>query len=203
VGTAGKTVALSEDHKPENEQEKNRVEAAGGSIKNGRVDGNLGVSRGFGDGLYKQNAEIDKIAQKITPHPDVTIYTRNHETDDVLVLACDGLWDVSESHEAVEKIRDLYRSGEQSSLLLAEELVHGALFEGQSTDNISAVVCILPAAKFGPKEKGGVKEIRLERELEKKHEYAVPKHLFDYLIGMEAPKPQPGSLFYNDKDEDY
>lgn len=46
-------VALSEDHKPENEEEKARIEAAGGFVKDNRVNGNLNLSRSLGDFEYK------------------------------------------------------------------------------------------------------------------------------------------------------
>ncbi len=48
-------VALSEDHKPENELEKKRIEAAGGTVSENRVNGNLNLSRSLGDFEYKQN----------------------------------------------------------------------------------------------------------------------------------------------------
>lgn len=46
---AGKLVTLSEDHKPESEIEKNRIEKAGGMIMNGRVNGGLNLTRAIGD----------------------------------------------------------------------------------------------------------------------------------------------------------
>ncbi len=48
-------VALSEDHKPDNESERKRIEAAGGSVSENRVNGNLALSRALGDFEYKQN----------------------------------------------------------------------------------------------------------------------------------------------------
>lgn len=45
IGTGGTTIPLSEDHKPQDEIEKNRIEAAGGTIQWKRVDGDLAVSR--------------------------------------------------------------------------------------------------------------------------------------------------------------
>jgi protein phosphatase 1G len=45
----GKLVALSEDHKPESETEKSRIEKAGGMIMNGRVNGGLNLTRALGN----------------------------------------------------------------------------------------------------------------------------------------------------------
>jgi serine/threonine protein phosphatase PrpC len=54
LGRGGKAVALSYDHKPNNEIEKARIEKAGSTItEEGRVDGNLNLSRSLGDMKYK------------------------------------------------------------------------------------------------------------------------------------------------------
>ena len=53
MGRAGTAVALSFDHKPENEEERKRIEKAGSTITEGRVDGNLNLSRSLGDLKYK------------------------------------------------------------------------------------------------------------------------------------------------------
>ena len=42
-------VALSEDHKPDNEIEIKRIKAAKHWVEDSRVDGNLALSRAFGD----------------------------------------------------------------------------------------------------------------------------------------------------------
>lgn len=49
----GQAIPLSFDHKPDNEIEKNRIEKAGSVITEGRVDGNLNLSRSLGDLKYK------------------------------------------------------------------------------------------------------------------------------------------------------
>ena len=53
MGAGGKAVPLSFDHKPENEEEIKRIEAAGSVITDGRVDGNLNLTRALGDLKYK------------------------------------------------------------------------------------------------------------------------------------------------------
>jgi protein phosphatase 2C family protein 2/3 len=45
----GKTLGLSEDHKPENREERQRIESADGFVEDNRVNGNLALSRAFGD----------------------------------------------------------------------------------------------------------------------------------------------------------
>ena len=58
MGVAGNCVPLSFDHKPECEEELKRIEAAGSEVTEGRVDGNLNLTRAFGDLKYKQKKEF-------------------------------------------------------------------------------------------------------------------------------------------------
>lgn len=146
MGTAGTTKELSFDHKPYNQTEKERIEKAGGFVQWNRVDGDLAVSRALGDFGYK-NATLEPKHQKISPHPDIEVHERT-PADDVLILACDGLWDVMSSTEAVNTVREIYRSGESNALLIAEEMIDLALDKG-SKDNISAVIVKLPGAQIG------------------------------------------------------
>lgn len=46
---------MSTDHKPDLENEKERVKNAGGFISDGRINGNLNLSRAIGDLEYKKN----------------------------------------------------------------------------------------------------------------------------------------------------
>ena len=57
--TGNTTVGLSEDHKPDNDEEKNRIESAKHFVEDSRVDGNLALSRAFGDFQYKDQPNLD------------------------------------------------------------------------------------------------------------------------------------------------
>lgn len=57
MSEAGKAVALSFDHKPDNELETKRIVASGAQVEGGRVDGSLAVSRSLGDFEYKNNKD--------------------------------------------------------------------------------------------------------------------------------------------------
>lgn len=48
LSRGGELVTLSEDHKPECNIEKTRIEKAGGAIMNGRVNGGLNLTRAIG-----------------------------------------------------------------------------------------------------------------------------------------------------------
>ena len=68
----GTALALSMDHKPQQDVEKNRITKAGGFVNQfGRVNGNLNLSRSIGDLKYKQVPGISPPEQIITAEPDI------------------------------------------------------------------------------------------------------------------------------------
>ena len=50
----GVAFEMSKDHKPDDETEKARIIKAGSVVEDGRVDGNLNLSRSLGDLKYKR-----------------------------------------------------------------------------------------------------------------------------------------------------
>ena len=52
-GEPAQAIRLTFDHKPEDPEETSRIEALGGTVTNGRVLGQLGVSRALGDTSYE------------------------------------------------------------------------------------------------------------------------------------------------------
>lgn len=127
-----------------------------------RIDGDLAVSRAFGDFEYKNREDLEPQYQKVSCYPDIRVVEVS-PLDDVLILACDGLWDVMTSSEAVETVRQIYDAGETNMKLVTEEIVDLALNKG-SRDNVSAIVLRLVGAKLGPSENGGVWGRRKLRE---------------------------------------
>ena len=63
----------SEDHKPDLESEKKRIYKADGWVSEGRVKGNLNLTRGFGDLEYKQNKNLKPEEQMITANSDIKV----------------------------------------------------------------------------------------------------------------------------------
>ena len=53
MSTKRNVKALSEDHKPDADEEMKRIVQAGGKVRGGRVEGTLAVSRAFGDFEFK------------------------------------------------------------------------------------------------------------------------------------------------------
>ena len=53
----------------------------------------------------------------------------------MLLLACDGLWDVMNNHEAVAKMREILSSGVNDMTLVAEKMLDFSLDRGISVYN--------------------------------------------------------------------
>ncbi len=58
MGKNGKALEMSVDHKPECQTEIDRITKAGSKIEDGRVDGNLNLTRSLGDLKYKQKEQL-------------------------------------------------------------------------------------------------------------------------------------------------
>lgn len=78
----GKALRLSYDHKGSDENEGKRIANAGGLILNNRVNGVLAVTRALGDAYMKE---------LVTGHPYTTETVIQPDTDEFLILACDGV----------------------------------------------------------------------------------------------------------------
>jgi len=153
-----KAVPLSYDHKPDDEEEERRIRAAGGYVAGGRVEGDLAVSRGFGDFRFKEQALIVED-QKVTSLPDIIVQNRGPK-DEFIIVACDGIWDVQTNYECVKTVADIFSEGESDLGLVSEEVVDMCLSMG-SKDNMTSIILRFPAQKIG--EGGGVTSRRQKR----------------------------------------
>jgi len=106
ISRGGVAVPMSQDHKPTDEVELNRIKKAGGVVTaEGRVDGNLNLSRALGDFNFKQNKQLKPSEQKISCVPDIR-EVQLTSTDDFMLLACDGIWEVMSCQQAVSFVRE-------------------------------------------------------------------------------------------------
>lgn len=118
----------SKDHKPTTSDEQARIDLAGGWVVNNRVSGLLAVSRAFGDWQFKP---------VVTAEPEITKI--NLDKQKFAILACDGMWDVLSNDIACSLAGDGFRIGAAPSDV-AWGLVHAAINEKKSTDNVSVIV---------------------------------------------------------------
>ncbi len=101
----GHAAFSTQDHKPINPVEKERIQNAGGSVMIQRVNGSLAVSRALGDFEYKNVQGKGPCEQLVSPEPEIFKEDRS-ERDEFVVLACDGIWDVMSNDELCDFIRD-------------------------------------------------------------------------------------------------
>lgn len=122
---AGKALRLSYDHKGSDEVEGKRIANAGGLILNNRVNGVLAVTRALGDAYMKK---------LVTGHPYTTETVIQPDSDEFIIIACDGLWDVCTDQEAVDLVRNT-----EDPIAASKMLVDHAL-NRFSTDNLSCMI---------------------------------------------------------------
>lgn len=141
--SGGKLAFATTDHKPYNEEEKQRIEKAGGSVIIQRVNGSLAVSRALGDFDYKRVAGLPCTEQLVSAEPELTCIER-HPEDEFLILACDGIWDVMTNQEVADFVRHRL-SIHQNLSQLCGEILETSLAKG-SKDNMSVIVVTFSGA---------------------------------------------------------
>jgi len=123
-------VQLSKDHKPNSPEERSRIENMGGSITYDGVDWrvkDLSLSRAFGD---------LECTPYVTHLPQIYRYKLS-SSDNFLIVACDGLWDVINNQDAVDFIQDLTLKKFKGNY--AKSLCEFALEKG-SMDNVTVII---------------------------------------------------------------
>ncbi|XP_042012619.1 probable protein phosphatase 2C 10 isoform X2 [Salvia splendens] len=123
----GQAIQMTIDHEPNTER--GSIENRGGFVSNmpgdvARVNGQLAVSRAFGDKNLKTHLRSD---------PDVTNAEIDSDTD-ILILASDGIWKVISNQEAVDIVKRI-----KDPQKAAKQLVNEALHK-ESKDDISCIV---------------------------------------------------------------
>ena len=101
----GVAYQMSHDHKPDSAKEKNRIYKSGGWVSEGRIKGNLNLSRSLGDFEYKQNKKLSAQNQMITAYPEINIELLDDNCE-FIILACDGIWDCLTPQEACDFVRN-------------------------------------------------------------------------------------------------
>lgn len=100
----------------------------------------MAVSRGLGDFRFKSMevvmASADDLKkleasqalvakpedQKVSPVPDIIVQNRDASSDEFIIIACDGVWDVNTNEECIKIVSELFEEGESDVGLICEEV---------------------------------------------------------------------------------
>ncbi|KAL9436989.1 hypothetical protein AB3S75_022935 [Citrus x aurantiifolia] len=164
LSRTGKADVLTNPHRPYGSgqvslQEIRRIREAGGWISNGRICGDIAVSRAFGDIQFKtkKNEMLKKGVNEgrwsekfvsrvqlnkdlVIASPDIFQVSLGSDAEFVL-LASDGLWDYMNSSDAVKFVRNQLQ--QHGDVQLACEALAQAALDQHSQDNISIVIADL------------------------------------------------------------
>ncbi|CAF0906850.1 unnamed protein product [Adineta steineri] len=134
ISNNGQVLAHTEDHKPDDPAEQERIHEAGGKISKSstgdvlRVENQLAMTRVLGD--FAMDKHI------VPPMADIVEYPRNLLAS-FIILACDGIWDVMTNEEVATFV--IHRASTNK----LEEIVSQLLDEcirRRSTDNMSVYI---------------------------------------------------------------
>lgn len=160
LAAGGWVTHATEVHLPRGRQEdvdpftRERVKQPVRMVQSSHVCGALGVSRALGDAAFKGGRHVsvaddwswpehtrrDITADLVVATPSTAVFDLL-PTDDFLLLACDGVWEVLEPQEAVQVVLESLNAGGNATNA-GSRLVKVALELG-SEDNISVVVVVL------------------------------------------------------------
>nr|AFK38537.1 unknown [Medicago truncatula] len=161
---SGKPELLTSPHRPYGSnkaslQEIKRIREARGWITNGRICGDIAVSRAFGDMRFKtkkiemlqKGAQEGRWTEKfisrvqfkddlVVARPDIYQVTLGSDAE-FIVLASDGLWDYMSSSDAVSFVRDQLRK--HGNTQLACESLAQVVLDQRTQDNVSIIIADL------------------------------------------------------------
>eukprot|EP00928_Gymnodinium_smaydae_P099619 TRINITY_DN955_c1_g1_i1.p1 TRINITY_DN955_c1_g1~~TRINITY_DN955_c1_g1_i1.p1 ORF type:complete len:638 (-),score=107.30 TRINITY_DN955_c1_g1_i1:56-1969(-) len=156
VEGSGTDGGLTTDHKPDHPSEKERIERTGGFVQMvqgvARVNGDLAVSRSFGDSQYKQTGGPRQEDHPVSAEPEFT--SLDCDPTDFLVIVCDGISEGAFPNREVVALaaKELFpKSGEAPDLGKAAAAVCKQAFASGSYDNLSCMIVMLGGGEMpGP-----------------------------------------------------
>ncbi|KAF7830246.1 putative protein phosphatase 2C 22 isoform X1 [Senna tora] len=131
----GKAIEMSRDHKPICSKEKRRIEASGGYVYDGYLNGQLNVARALGD-WHMEGMKV-RDGGPLSAEPEF-MTTKLTEEDEFLIIGCDGIWEVFRSQNAVDFARRRLQEHNDPDKC-SKDLVDEAL-KRKSGDNLAVVV---------------------------------------------------------------
>merc|ERR1719329_507126 len=141
VGTDG---GLTIDHKPDSASERERIYRTGGTVENvmgvARVNGDLAVSRAFGDSQYKITGGPKQEDHPVSAAPEH--FKMKCGKTDFLVLVCDGISEGSFPNKEVIALiaEELRKDGEKPDLAKAAVATCRQALKAGSMDNLSCMI---------------------------------------------------------------
>lgn len=133
MGKKNSMVEMSVDHKPECEVEIARITKAGSTITDGRVDGNLNLTRSLGDLKYKSRENLTPEEQAITANPDTLVFDLDDEVD-FIIMGCDGIWEKKSNEEMVSYVYDKLKQQKENNEEDYEKIVRELLLDSIAED---------------------------------------------------------------------
>lgn len=149
VAGEGTDSGLTTDHKPDYASERERIERCGGHVAftNGvaRVNGDLAVSRAFGDGEYKKTGGPAQEDHPVSVDPE--FFTAECDATDFVMLVCDGISEGDFPNPEVIKLAadKLKSTGDPAAASV--EVCFEAIKCG-SKDNLSCMIVLLGGGEF-------------------------------------------------------
>ncbi|KAJ4917452.1 putative protein phosphatase 2C 13 [Raphanus sativus] len=143
----GMAVDMSFDHRSTYEPERRRIENLGGYFEDGYLNGVLAVTRAIGD--WELKSPFTGSSSPLISDPEIQQIVLT-EDDEFLILACDGIWDVLSSQNAVSNVRQgLRRHGDPriSAMELGKEAARL-----NSSDNLTVVVICFSSVPSSPQQ---------------------------------------------------
>jgi len=94
--------------------------------------------RSLGDFDYKKVESRGPTEQLVSPDPEITVIEKASDDDQLIILACDGVWDVMTNEELGEFVINRCQRVPDLSKV-AEEVIDYCLYKG-SRDNMSVII---------------------------------------------------------------
>ncbi|GIQ86599.1 protein phosphatase 2C family, partial [Kipferlia bialata] len=129
LSRGGSAQRLTVDHRAKTHpSERERIVAQGGYITGDRVNGVISVTRALGDHVLKKFLTCEPEMQSVALR----------ESDDFVIIACDGVWDVVEDQDACDTVISVFQRN--GSCQTAADALRRQALSLKTTDNVSVVV---------------------------------------------------------------
>lgn len=154
VEGSGTDGGLTTDHKPDHPNERARIERTGGNVQEvmgvSRVNGDLAVSRAFGDSQHKQTGGPGQEDRPVSAAPELC--QLECSPSDFIMLVCDGISEGTFPNREVVKLAAEHMRAHSDPGSAAVAVCREALKCG-SKDNLSCMIVLLGGGQLQGAEK--------------------------------------------------